>query len=116
MNDATAVISTLPAKAARMLAVEMLLADPEVIEDGVLESCLSLLRERLREERRSAASRRGQNPSVETTGSPCQERAAKMTVRNPFGASMPQAPWTMTAATSRMWESSAGTERYRSSC
>ena len=31
MNDATAVISALPAKAARMLAVEILLADPEAL-------------------------------------------------------------------------------------
>ena len=50
MNDATAVISTLPTKAARMLAVEILLAEPEALADDVLESCLYLLRERLREE------------------------------------------------------------------
>jgi hypothetical protein len=50
MNDATAVISGLPAKTARMLAVEILLADPEALQDDVLESCLYLLRERLREE------------------------------------------------------------------
>jgi hypothetical protein len=31
-----------------MLAVETLLADPEALEDDVLESCLYLLRERLR--------------------------------------------------------------------
>ena len=41
-------ISALPAKAARMLAVEILLADPEALNDDVLESCLYLLRERLR--------------------------------------------------------------------
>ena len=46
--NATADISALPAKAARMLAVEILLADPESLEDDVLESCLYLLRERLR--------------------------------------------------------------------
>ena len=50
MNDATAVISTLPAKNAQMLAVEILLAHPEALADDVLESCLYLLRERLREE------------------------------------------------------------------
>jgi hypothetical protein len=38
----------LPAPAARMLAVETLLADPEELGDDVLESCLYLLRERLR--------------------------------------------------------------------
>lgn len=48
MNDATAVISTLPAKAARMVAVEILLADPEALGDDVLESCLYVLREKLR--------------------------------------------------------------------
>ena len=46
--NATAEISALPAKAARMLAVEILLADPEALDDDVLESCLYLLRERLR--------------------------------------------------------------------
>ena len=46
--NATAEISALPAKAARMLAVEILLADPEELGDDVLESCLYLLRERLR--------------------------------------------------------------------
>ena len=34
--------------AARMLAVEILLADPETLADDVLESCLYLLRDRLR--------------------------------------------------------------------
>jgi len=38
----------LPALAARMLAVETLLADPEALGDDVLESCLYLFRERLR--------------------------------------------------------------------
>jgi hypothetical protein len=46
--NATAEISALPAKAARMLAVEVLLADPEALGDDILESCLYLLRERLR--------------------------------------------------------------------
>jgi len=48
--DASLTPSTrLPAPAARMLAVETLLADPEALGDDVLESCLYLLRERLRE-------------------------------------------------------------------
>ena len=47
MNTA-AEISALPAKAARMLAVEILLAEPDALDDDVLESCLYLLRERLR--------------------------------------------------------------------
>ena len=48
MNDAAAVISTLSPKAAKMVAVEILLADPESLGDDVLESCLYILRERLR--------------------------------------------------------------------
>ena len=36
-------ISTLP----RLLAVEVLLAEPEALDDDVLESCLYLLREKL---------------------------------------------------------------------
>lgn len=46
--NTTAEISALPARAARMLAVEILLADPESLGDDVLESCLYLLREKLR--------------------------------------------------------------------
>jgi len=44
----TAGLDALPAKAARMLAVEILLAEPEELGDDVLESCLYILRERLR--------------------------------------------------------------------
>jgi hypothetical protein len=38
---------TLPANAARLLAVEVLLADPEALGDDVHEECLYLLRDRL---------------------------------------------------------------------
>ncbi len=48
MSDTVRAISRLPAPAARMLAVEILLADPETLADDVLESCLYLLRDRLR--------------------------------------------------------------------
>ena len=48
MGDVTADIRSLPAKAAKLLAIEILLADPESLGDDVLESCLYLLRERLR--------------------------------------------------------------------
>jgi hypothetical protein len=41
-------IAGLPVPVARMQAVEVLLADPATLEDDVLESCLYLLRERLR--------------------------------------------------------------------
>ena len=49
MNNTThGHIAALPAPAARMLAVEILLADPEALQDDVLESCLYILREKLR--------------------------------------------------------------------
>jgi len=38
---------TLQSTAARLLAVEVLLADPEALGDDVFESCLYLLRDRL---------------------------------------------------------------------
>jgi hypothetical protein len=38
-------IATVP----RLLAVEVLLAEPEALQDDVLESCLYILRDRLRE-------------------------------------------------------------------
>ena len=46
--NATEAIATLSRDAARMLAVEILLAEPESLQDDVLESSLYLLRERLR--------------------------------------------------------------------
>jgi predicted dithiol-disulfide oxidoreductase (DUF899 family) len=55
MNDpadaasAAAVIRTLSPKAAKMVAVEILLSDPESLLDDVFESCLYIVRERLRE-------------------------------------------------------------------
>jgi hypothetical protein len=48
MNNVTQTIADLPLPEARMLAVEILLADPESLGDDVLESCLYVLRERLR--------------------------------------------------------------------
>ena len=41
-------LARLPATAARMAAVEVLLADPDALGDDVLESCLYILREKLR--------------------------------------------------------------------
>ncbi len=46
--NATEAIATLPRDAARMLAVEILLAEPDSLGDDVLESCLYILREKLR--------------------------------------------------------------------
>lgn len=46
-SEAAAVIAALPAEAARLLAVEILLSDPGALHDDVLESCLYILRERL---------------------------------------------------------------------
>ena len=48
MDAGVTPFTRLPAPAARMLAVETLLADPEELGDDVLESCLYLLRDRLR--------------------------------------------------------------------
>jgi hypothetical protein len=42
-------ITALPARAARLLATEVLLADPAALADDVLESCLYLLRDRLQD-------------------------------------------------------------------
>jgi hypothetical protein len=36
-----------PSRAARLLAIEVLLTDPEALGDDVLESCLYILRDRL---------------------------------------------------------------------
>lgn len=46
MGDAPG-LDTLHSRAARLLAVEVLLADPEALRDDVLESCLYALRDRL---------------------------------------------------------------------
>jgi hypothetical protein len=45
--SAATLIKALPPKAAKMAAVEILLADPESLADDILESCLYILRERL---------------------------------------------------------------------
>jgi hypothetical protein len=47
MNDAKAVIGHLPPAEAWLLAVEILLTNPEALGDDVLEGCLYLLRDRL---------------------------------------------------------------------
>ncbi len=48
MNTVEGQIRNLPASAARMVAVEILLADPDALDDDVLEACLYVLREKLR--------------------------------------------------------------------
>lgn len=51
MNEqatAEAMISRLPPRAARMAAIEILLADPAALGDNTLESGLYILREKLR--------------------------------------------------------------------
>lgn len=47
MNNAPELV-VLPAQAARLLATEILLADPESLGDDILESCLYILRDKLR--------------------------------------------------------------------
>ena len=51
MNEPVTVEATirhLPARAARMAAIEILLADPAALGDDTLESALYILREKLR--------------------------------------------------------------------
>ena len=48
MGDCTQGLVALHSRAARLLAVELLLADPEALADDVLESALYMLRDRLR--------------------------------------------------------------------
>ena len=48
VSTVEAEIKGLPASAARMVAVEILLADPDALDDDVLESCLYVYREKLR--------------------------------------------------------------------
>jgi hypothetical protein len=48
VSTVEAEIKSLPAKAARMVAVEILLADPDALGDDVLEACLYVYREKLR--------------------------------------------------------------------
>lgn len=48
MSTVEADVKALPPKAARMVAVEVLLAEPESLGDDVLEACLYILREKLR--------------------------------------------------------------------
>lgn len=40
-------MTSLPSRAARLLATEVLLAEPETLGDDTLESCLYILRDRL---------------------------------------------------------------------
>jgi hypothetical protein len=54
MNDAAAIIASLPPRAAKMVAIEILLADPESLGDDILESCLYILRDKLTAETGSA--------------------------------------------------------------
>ena len=48
VNDAQAIFAALPADAARLLAIEVLLADPEALANDALEGDLYLLRDKLR--------------------------------------------------------------------
>jgi hypothetical protein len=48
VSTVEAEIKSLPASTARMVAVEILLADPEALGDDVLEAALYILREKLR--------------------------------------------------------------------
>jgi hypothetical protein len=56
MSNAPGLV-TPQSQAARLLATEVLLADPEALEDDVLESCLYILRDKL-QARQATLSRR----------------------------------------------------------
>ena len=47
-SEAKTAIGLLSPEARRLLAVEILLADPETLHDDVLETCLYMLRDRLK--------------------------------------------------------------------
>jgi hypothetical protein len=47
MMENTPGLITLHPRAARLLAIEILLSNPEALGDDVLESCLYILRDRL---------------------------------------------------------------------
>lgn len=64
MDGPVTPFTRLSAPEARMLAVETLLADPEALGDDVLESCLYLLRERLR----ASLASRAKGPSRRCSG------------------------------------------------
>jgi hypothetical protein len=51
LDAVTEKIASLPVPVARMLAVEILLTDPESLGDDVLEAALYVLREKLRTDR-----------------------------------------------------------------
>jgi hypothetical protein len=55
VDNLTRDVASFAVPVARMLAVEILLADPEALGDDVLESSLYLLREKLRAAQPSAA-------------------------------------------------------------
>jgi hypothetical protein len=48
MSNVETDLKSLPPKEARLVAVEILLTDPAALHDDVLESCLYILRQRLR--------------------------------------------------------------------
>jgi hypothetical protein len=48
VNDVQAIIAALPAREARLLAIEVLLADPEALANDALEGDLYILRDKLR--------------------------------------------------------------------
>ena len=75
-----AVIRHLPAEAARLVAVEILLSEPESLGDDVLESCLYLMRDRLQGTKGDAwGTRPGERAQP---GSPQDDDAAKKASRS----------------------------------
>jgi hypothetical protein len=57
MDGVTRDATSFPVPVARMMAVEILLADPEALGDDVLEASLYVLREKLRSDRSASVLR-----------------------------------------------------------
>jgi hypothetical protein len=74
---------TLYTEAARLLAVEVLLAEPEALADDVLESCLYLLRDRLQAKHGETNDGMLRRPGAQADDSraPAADRAAHRDVR-----------------------------------
>jgi hypothetical protein len=69
---------TLHTEAARLLAVEVLLAEPEALADDVLESCLYLLRDRLQAKDGGTSDGAARRPGARAgdCGAPAADHAA----------------------------------------
>jgi hypothetical protein len=84
---AAAAVTRLPARAAQMAAVEILLADPQSLGDDVLESSLYILREKLRGSGTGSAERTAHPETAESAELPA-ERATRTGARLETGGAI----------------------------